>query len=80
MRLVLATLRAQTDHTMDILPQLGLAALHRLDAHLDPEREIDDATAVALDALQNAAWRCLKGLPAGAADELRLVVARQRWV
>ena len=74
MRVVLATLQAQTNHTIDVLPQLGLAALRRLDFYFHPAREPDDASAASLGVLREAVWRCLRNLPEETYDELRLVV------
>ena len=79
MRVVLATLQAQTNHTIDVLPQLGLAALRRLDFYFHPAREPDDASAASLGVLREAVWRCLRDLAEETYDELRLVVTRQRW-
>ncbi|RIA46357.1 patatin-like phospholipase/acyl hydrolase [Hephaestia caeni] len=82
-RLLTLAMRSQTDHVMDLLPQMDLADFIRIDALLDAAEqeklELDNASAHARQALARAGVSAVAALDSVASRRLRTIIGRQRW-
>lgn len=81
-RLLKATLRAQVDHAVALLPELGLADFIRIDAHLPSaagERlELDNASGAARGRLEQAGAKALAALSESDRARLNTLLGRRR--
>lgn len=81
-RLVKVTMRAQVDHALGLLPELGLADFIRIDKHLPSVRgerlELDNASQAARTRLAEAGARAVEALPEEKRQRLLSLMGRRR--